>query len=196
MKMSLKKSASPTTCRNSYLKRRTDLTQELLKEILHYNPSTGVFTWLNPRAPRMKPGDTAGSLHEGYVKVKISQFGYSAHRLAFLYMEGRWPRSGDHWNGEPSDNRWNNLRDSTQMQNCYNRKTLNSTGYPGVTRDKRLKNLFVARVTADRVRKYLGTFTTAEAAAAAVVQAKKSLHKQYSINERSSAEVELEIIAD
>lgn len=51
---------------------RDDLTQELLKQLLHYDPATGLFTWLKP-IKRVKPGSIAGSLRkDGYVVIKIS----------------------------------------------------------------------------------------------------------------------------
>lgn len=68
------------------------LTQSRLKEIIHYNPDTGVFTWLKSRGGAVKAGDVAGVLHHsGYIIIKTGGKIYLAHRLAWLYKSGCWP---------------------------------------------------------------------------------------------------------
>ena len=88
---------------------RDDLTAETLRQILHYNPDTGVFTWI--RKPRYAgSGEQAGSYStKGYRRVKIGVTSYRAHRLAWFYMTGQWPVDQiDHINGIPDDNRFSN----------------------------------------------------------------------------------------
>lgn len=161
---------------------RTDLTQEMLKHLLHYEPITGDFTWLNP-LKRVKPGEAAGSLRkDGYVVIKISNWAFKAHRLACFYMTGEWPKSGDHRDGNPANNRWLNLRFSTHQQNCCNREFKNKTGHQCVSQEK--NGTFSARVKTLGVRKYLGSFATAEAAASAVTAAKLELHGEFSVDRR------------
>jgi hypothetical protein len=76
------------------------ITAERLRELLHYDPETGVFRWRVRTAQRVRVGDVAGSkLRPGhrYRKIPIDRRGYSAARLAFLWMtgEGRRPRLSD-----------------------------------------------------------------------------------------------------
>ena len=70
---------------------------EQVKELLHYNPDTGVFRWRVARR-QMRPGDVAGLLFAGgYRNIKIDRRFYKEHRLAWLYMTGEWPVAGiDH----------------------------------------------------------------------------------------------------
>ena len=98
------------------------LTKETLKEVLHYDSDTGLFTWKISRG-RVKVGDIAGSLYKtGYRFVKINGYQYLEHRLCFLYMEGAWPTGiVDHINRIKRDNRWTNLRHSTHKDNSLNR---------------------------------------------------------------------------
>ena len=97
------------------------LTQNELKRLLNYDPDTGIFTWLNPSGYKMKPGDRAGANDCGYVCIGINGKTQRAHRLAFLYMTGRFPKITDHINHIKNDNRWANLREVDSVANCRNR---------------------------------------------------------------------------
>lgn len=119
------------------------ITQKELKELLDYNPGTGFFTWKEWRKNSVQKGDIAGSHNDdGYIRIEIKRQKYRAHRLAFLYMEGRFPKLVDHINHIRDDNRWCNLREIKQVENnrnCSIRKD-NKSGVIGVhwvTRDKR-----------------------------------------------------------
>jgi len=101
------------------------LTQARLKELLHYDPKTGEFTWLVDRTNGRKAGDAAGSLREGYRTIGVDGTQYYSHRLAVLYMTGAWPDAGlhvDHINREKHDNRWENLRVVSRSKNMRNRE--------------------------------------------------------------------------
>lgn len=157
---------------------KENLTAARLRELLHYDTDTGVFTWKVRAAPHRPAGSLAGSRHwEGYLRIKIEEREYLAHRLAFLYMKGAWPRNQvDHMDGNRANNRWSNLRDVTptaNMQNIRVARPHSSVGLLGVTRQK---GRFVARIRVGSDRKYLGGFDTAEEAHAAYVEAKRRFH--------------------
>jgi len=99
------------------------MTQEELKSLLRYEPKTGEFFWINPRG-NLKAGALAGtSDKQGYRVIGINGKYHKAHRLAFLYMTGKFPSEMvDHINRNPSDNRWENLREATRSQNCQNKE--------------------------------------------------------------------------
>jgi len=110
-----------------------DITQERLKELLNYNPDTGVFT----RIKGVK-GSAAGSVvgckdkQRGYVKMCLDYKKYYAHRLVWLYMTGDWPVEDiDHINNDKSDNRFSNLRLASRSQNLANKgkQKNNTTGF-------------------------------------------------------------------
>lgn len=112
------------------------LTQATLKELLTYNPETGIFIWRVDRV-RVRKGEVAGKLTPwGYVEIGISGQRYQAHRLAFLYMTGAMPKDYvDHINLIRSDNKWSNLRNATNSQNQMNtsKRANNTSGFKGVS---------------------------------------------------------------
>lgn len=71
----------------------------------------------------------------GYTNIRVNGKLYPAHRLAWFYMTGTWPRAYiDHKDGEPRNNKWNNLREATAHQNAANkrRKRGSASGVKGV----------------------------------------------------------------
>ena len=107
----------------------------ILKEDLHYNQETGVFTWIVSRAG-VKKGKIAGSCNRaGYIQIRICGASYYAHRLAWLYVNGEFPADQiDHINRDKSDNRIENLRAVTTHENHKNMpiQSNNTSGFTGV----------------------------------------------------------------
>ena len=152
------------------------VTLNHLQGILSYSPESGNFVWL-VQYGRANPGNIAGSVRkDGYVTIKIEGRQYKAHRLAWLYMTGEWPKGRlDHKDNCQSNNRWENLRLATHSQNMANRKINknNGSGYKGVSFKK---GLYQAYVNKDGIRHWLGYFRTAEEAHAAYLIKAKELH--------------------
>jgi hypothetical protein len=134
-----------------------------VRELLHYDPSTGCFTW---RAG-LKSGTMAGSIGGRYVQIMIGKKNYLAHRLAWLYVHGYPPpHEIDHANGDPRDNRIDNLRLASKSQNAQNqrRSAKNSSGYKGVSWSRHKQRWRAAIKVNDR-NMHLGYFRELAAAA-------------------------------
>lgn len=99
-----------------------ELTQERLKELLHYGPNSGLFMWRVDRRGTAKAGQWAGRTNsKGYVEISVDGKRYKAHRLAWLYTHGVWPKGQiDHKDRDRAGNWIDNLRDVTQSVNLKN----------------------------------------------------------------------------
>lgn len=155
-----------------------ELTAEYLRSVLDYDPETGVFTWKVRTSTKVKIGDITGSLDgRGYLQIGVCSRLHKAHRLAWLYVYGEWPKlSIDHINRNRADNRISNLRDVTSKQNNQNagKRSDNKSGHPGVYWYKPY-NKWRAQIKHNQKKIHLGYFTTIEDA----VSARKAAEKLY-----------------
>jgi hypothetical protein len=139
------------------------LTAVRLRRLISYDPTTGEFRWIQPQCSRLYPGDIAGYVHKkcGYRRIRIDDVQFAAHRLAWLYVYGKWPAAYiDHISGDRGNNRIANLREATHAQNMANRRrTKDDAPYPrGVALDR------CGRYQVYYQKKFIGTFATPEEA--------------------------------
>lgn len=129
------------------------ISQKRLKELLHYDPETGVFTWLRREGKSRAvsvfnsnyAGKVAGNVQTdstGHKQISIyfDKKAHKAHRLAWLYVYGKIPKGIiDHINGDSLDNRIANLREADDLQSAWNKGKLatNKSGYKGVSLKKK-----------------------------------------------------------
>jgi hypothetical protein len=156
------------------------ISAENLRDILHYDLDTGVFVWKVRPSMRTKTGDVAGTLNsDGYVQIGFRRRKYLAHRLAWLYMYGGWPKQHiDHINRDRTDNRIKNLREVSNAENCQNtdRSSSNKSGHKGVHWHKDTGK-WAANVTRNYKTYHLGVFANIEDAIAARKAAEAVHHK-------------------
>ena len=111
------------------------ITQSALKELLKYDPDTGLFAWKNRRIGVKKSLEAGSMQKNGYFVIGIRGKKYYSHRLAWLHEKGEFPPDNiDHINGNRQDNRMCNLRAASVQQNNFNRAAQrnNKSGYKGV----------------------------------------------------------------
>lgn len=164
------------------------LTAKRLRHLVNYAPETGRFSW---RGVEKKPGcrrvagQEIGHLNKalGYWIVYLDGKPYYAHRLAWLYMTGKWPKVQiDHKDTDRSNNRWTNLRLATSGQNKMNRPSIgNMTGVKGVY--KTANNTFMAQVWAGGRNVFSKRFPTIEEAAVAREAAANRHHGEFARHE-------------
>lgn len=155
-----------------------ELTQARLKELLHYDPETGVFVWVSGELAGIRAGTSRAS---DYVSIMISGKKYLGHRLAWLFVYGSFPaKIIDHINGAKPDNRIKNLRECSYAQNFWNtnKRVTNKSGFKGVDRFKQMC-MWRARITVNGKRKQIGLFDTAKEAGAAYEKEARKLHGEF-----------------
>ncbi len=153
-----------------------------LRSLLDYAPGTGVFIWRVSNGPRAVVGTIAGTVdRHGYRRIRINNVKHSAHRLAWLYVTGKWPpECMDHKNRVRDDNRFSNLRLANRSQNGANQisgreKSGRLKGAHLITRTNR----WSAIICKDKKRISLGTFDTEQEAHATYIKAARRLFGEY-----------------
>lgn len=162
----------------------TILTVARLREVLHYDPETGIFTRKVRTAQRHQVGDRADFIvtsggQKGYYRVTVDSVRYMAHRLAWFYVHGAWPVEDiDHWDGDRGNNRIGNLRDVTNQINRENMRKArkdNKSGFLGVT--THAPGVYRASVHKDGKRIHIGLYDNPEEAHEAYLVAKRKHHE-------------------
>ena len=181
--------------------RETGLTAEYLRSRVMLEAETQRFIWLlhpgsangNRAWDKQWAGKEVSRRHvsapsaHGYQTALIRLNGrwYAEHRLIWLFMTGAWPKNEiDHINGDPTDNRFENLREATHAQNQRNKGPMrnNLLGVKGVGYRR---NRFYAQISVGRRddgRKkvcHIGTFGTIEEASAAYRKVAAEMHGEF-----------------
>lgn len=157
-------------------------TLEMLKEALSYNPETGLFTRNN--------GKPAGSISDqGYIRIKLQDRSYQAHRLAWLYMTGRKPvEQIDHIDGDRLNNKFSNLREASRLQNNHNSVSKSYVNnLPRGVAIAHPSGRFKAYIRTDGRQKHLGTFDTPEEASEFYQLAADMLHGEFAFHRSQGA---------
>lgn len=160
-----------------------------IKEMLSYDPETGVFRWNHLKIPPYPAWNTkfagkkAGKINgDGYVSIRIKGKDYLAHRLAILVSGQSLDGFVDHVNGSRTDNRLSNIRVVSRGENARNQKrhSTNRSGHTGVTWNSRIGK-WQAQVKRDGQNCYIGVFAEITDAIDAVsdARAKLGFHKNH-----------------
>jgi hypothetical protein len=157
------------------------ITAERVRELVSYDPETGLFFWRQREHGPRAGTQTGKPRHDGYCRVFLDGRSYLAHRLAWLITYDVWPAVDvDHIDGNPSNNRIANLRSTSRSQNLYNQKlpVNNKTGRKGVCFDP-ARGLYAAYITVGKKRIPLGRFAKLETAIEVRAEAEKKYHGEF-----------------
>lgn len=150
-----------------------------------YDETDGHFRLRSAYGNRCPSGSIVGYLSKSknreYWIIEFEGVKYTAHRLAWLYIHGRWPDDQiDHANGIRHDNRISNLRECSFAENGYN-KPIHPCNTSGIKNVSFRKDTRMWRVSMKRQgkRHYLGDFNTKELAADFASLARIHLHGEF-----------------
>lgn len=167
------------------------ITAQRAREVVSYDPATGLFTWLVRLSNRTNIGNVAGNNNksDGYLQIRIDGGLYRGHCLAWLIVTGSWPTSViDHINLRRSDNRWENLREVSNAANMQNRLRANKSnkfGLLGVSACRGYAG-FRAQITTDGKNRYIGSYGSPKEAHSAYLEAKRTQHQGCYFDQRGA----------
>ena len=155
------------------------ITQDYLNQLFEYRD--GVLYWKVKPSKKVLIGDKAGNKREdGYCLTMTAGKRYLNHRLIFLMHHGCLPQFIDHIDGNPSNNKIENLRAAKSTQNQHNRKlgkdnisSLKNVGWHA----KRKK--WEVKVRVNNKRKHIGYFEDLELAALVAQEARNKYHGEF-----------------
>ena len=156
------------------------LTQDYINSVLRYDD--GKLFWKQTMNQRAFAGKFAGALRArgDYLDIQLKGKKYRLHRLVFFMFNGWWPTVVDHIDGNTLNNRIENLRAATQLQNIYNSRIRkrNTSGHKNVSWSKRHKKWIVTLMFDGRSKRF-GAFEDLELAALVATEARDKYHGEF-----------------
>ena len=117
---------------------------------------------------------------DGYCNVTLNGVKYYVHRIIFMMFHGYMPKQIDHIDGNTSNNKIENLRETNYTTNNYNKKimTNNKSGVKGVNWHKIGKKWRV-EVCVNKKNMYLGLYKDLELAELVAIEARNKYHGEF-----------------
>lgn len=151
-----------------------------IKQLLDLDPVTGQFRWKVSRGPA-RAGSVAGNKDAyGYTCLTVDGVAVKAHRAVFAITHGYWPDRVDHIDGNPANNRPENLREATAAENSMNRRRRkdSTSGVKGVVWSKKSRK-WEARCGAGGRFFYVGQFDDLVQAEERLREFRQALHADF-----------------
>jgi hypothetical protein len=153
------------------------LTQEYLLNLFEYKD--GNLFWKNHKYKALN-GKKVGGNRDGYVVTAIKKKPIYNHRIIFMMFRGYFPYHVDHINGNKSDNRIENLRAASKVENGYNRKiSKNNTSGIKCVKWNKANKVWMVTIGVNKTIKYCGSFKDIELAELVAIEARDKYHGKF-----------------
>lgn len=158
--------------------------RDLLLTLFKYDPDTGILSRISKRKDhRCGEGIQCGSLNSrGHIQVRAPLKLYQAHRIIWMLVTGEDPGAlqVEHENTVKTDNRWGNLRLSSQLENTYNNNKYknNTSGVKGVHKRKD-NGMYMIQIKVSGKTVRLGHATTLCVAKQIIKEARQKFHGEF-----------------
>ena len=157
------------------------LTQDEAHRLFEYRD--GVLLWKVRPAMRKRIGDAVGGTNgtkQPYLRGRYKEHRFLVHQVVFLMQHGYVPECIDHIDGNIHNNKIENLREVTKMQNSHNSKIRknNSTGVPNVFWYEKT-NRYLVKVVANKKTAFTGYFKNLELAELVASEARTKFHNGF-----------------
>ena len=156
------------------------MTQERLQKLFDYREDGNLVRKVQT-SNRVKVGDVIGwNNATGYLCVRLDGYHWLIHRLIYLYHHGVMPKVIDHIDGNPLNNKIENLREATMEQNSLNQKGRKNSfsGIKNVYWNKKLSKWYV-HVKRNKDIIHFGMFDDVEFAELVAIMAREKYHGVY-----------------
>ena len=145
----------------------------------YFDYKDGELYWKIDSAKNVKAGDIAGNIQpNGRKRLRFNKKDYLVHRLVFLYHHGYAPKILDHIDGNPLNNKIENLREANIVQNGQNRK-LNKNTATGMKNVSKCGSKYRVQLNVNGESKCFGLFDDIELAGLVAVEARNKYHKEF-----------------
>lgn len=154
------------------------MDQKTALELFEYRD--GKLYWRDDRTNGVKKGNLAGCRSTKYVQLKLRRKTFYEHQIVFLMHNGYIPEEVDHIDADRHNNRIENLRAATRLQNSLNMPTRadNKSGHKNVCRHA-AANKWQVSVKANGKRMNFGLFEDLELAALVASEARDKYHGEF-----------------
>jgi hypothetical protein len=159
---------------------KVKLNFQLADKFLKYNNKTGLLFWKIKRGQKGVPGREAGTISDGYKIVTLFGIRYQASRVIWLLRTKNFPKGKiDHIDRNRSNNKFENLRDTTIAINNKNKSLSknNTSGINGVYWRKD-RGMWSAMIRSEGRLIYLGLFSSIKKAA----EARKNSNRRFNFH--------------
>lgn len=161
------------------MKIRNEISQARLHELFDYKD--GQLIWKISRGGKAQKGSVAGrKVKHNYTQIEVDRKTYYLHRLVFIYHNGYCPKVIDHIDGNPANNKLENLREATLSENQMNSKISknNSTGMKNVNWNTEA-NKYRVELSVNGRNKFIGYFDDPELAELVAIEARDKYHGRF-----------------